>query len=100
MYINIVLSKKSKNTNLWNIKKTKYTLKRCIPLKAHTLSKRHEKFAFKKIRTKPTQIAIKSCTLPTISNRLNFVIQFSWMSVFFFAGEDSNLRIVHLKIPV
>ena len=48
--------------------KTKYILKRCIPLTIYTMSKVHEKFAFQKIRRKPTHIVIKSYTLPTISN--------------------------------
>ena len=47
---------------------------------------------FQKIRMNPRYIVVKSFTLPTVSNCLNFIVQFSWMSVF--AGEDSNLEIV------
>ena len=70
------------NKNLWNIKKAKYTLNRYIPLMVYTMSKVHEKFALQKIKTKLTHIVIKSYTLPTISNHSNFIMQFSWMSVF------------------
>ena len=35
----------------------------------------HEKRPFQNIRTKPTRMVIKSYTLPTISNRLNFMIK-------------------------
>ena len=51
------------------------------------------KFAFQKIRTKPTLMVIKSYTLSTILDRLNFIMLFKWMLVFF-AREDSNLGIV------
>ena len=53
----------------------------------YTMSKVHKKFAFQEIRTKSTHIVIKSYKSPTISNRLNFTMQFSWMSVFF-TGAD------------
>ena len=43
----------------------------------YTMSKVHKKFAFQEIRTKSTHIVIKSYKLPTISNRLNFTMQFS-----------------------
>ena len=52
----------------------------------------HGKFSFQKIGTKSTHIVIKSYTLPTISNRLNFIMQFSRIS-FFLAEEDSNIVI-------
>ena len=39
------------------------------------MSKVHGKFPFQKIKTKPTHIVIKSYTLRTILNRLNFIIQ-------------------------
>ena len=41
------------------------------------MSKMHEKFAFQKIKMKPTQIAIKSYILSTISKRFKFLMQFS-----------------------
>ena len=41
------------------------------------MSKVLEKFASQKIRTKAKHIVIKSYTSPTISNRLNYIIQFS-----------------------
>ena len=68
------------NKNLWNIKKTKYIFKRCIPLTLYV--KKAWKFAFQKIRKKPTHNVIKSYTLPTISNCRSLIMQFSWMSVF------------------
>ena len=85
------------NKNLWNIKKIKYILKICISLTVYAMSNAwevffHGKFVFQKIRMKPRYIVIKSFALPTVSNCLNFIMQFSWMSVF--AGEDSNLEIV------
>ena len=42
--------------NLWNMKKTKYILKRCVPLMGYRMAKGHEKFAFQKIRTKPRHV--------------------------------------------
>ena len=63
--------------NLWNIKKNKYILKRCVPLTVYTMSKVHEKFVFQKIRMKPRHIVIKNYTLQTISKCLNLIIQFS-----------------------
>ena len=81
------------NKNQRNIKKSKYILKRCVPLIVYTMSKVHENVVFQKIRVKPRHIVIKSFTLPTISNCLKFMMQFSWMSVFF-AGKGSNLGIV------
>ena len=40
----------------------------------YTMSKMHEKFDFQKIRMKSTHVVIKSYTLLTISNCLNFII--------------------------
>ena len=57
------------------------------------MSQVHDKFSFQKIRKKETLIVIKNDALPTSSNILNFIMQFSWMLVFF-AGENSNLGIV------
>ena len=57
------------------------------------MSQVHDKLSSQKIRKKETLIVIKNDALPTSSNRLNFIMQFSWMSVFF-AGENSNLGIV------
>ena len=88
----------SKSENKWiNEKNSEYGMgilimirNYCIPVTVYVMSKVLEKFASQKIRTKPKHIVIKSYTSPTISNRLNYIIQFSWMSVFF-AEEDSNL---------
>ena len=41
------------------------------------MPKVHEKFAFQEIKTKSRHTAIKSYTLPTISNHLSFIMQFS-----------------------
>ena len=57
------------------MKYEKYILKRCIPLTIYTMSKVHEKCVFMCFFT--NTYGNKSYTLPTISNRLNFILQFS-----------------------
>ena len=43
-------------------------------LTVYTASKMHEKFAFQKIRMKPTHMIMKSYAESSTSNRLNFIM--------------------------